>query len=124
VSVSVPAWLTAAADVTVTTIAWMPKNSEHMLVVTRTSNIYVMTQRGELVRTYSSGKTQGSARLFKVASTGYGMNIQVCLGGTFITATVSPRGEFVYGVAEDYTLYCFRADTAELLSTLKVHSKR
>jgi WD40 repeat-containing protein SMU1 len=36
---------------------------------------------------------------------------------------VSPKGEWVYGVGENNVLYCFKSQTAELHSTLEVHSK-
>jgi WD40 repeat-containing protein SMU1 len=93
----------SAAEVTVNTICWLPRGAaEQLLVCNRSATIYLTNLRGEIVRTYQSGKEKL---------------------GMFLYAIASPRGDFVYGVAEDSHVYCFRSETAELVHTVKVSEK-
>jgi WD40 repeat-containing protein SMU1 len=58
-----------------------------------------MNLKGQVLKSFSSGKRDRSE---------------------FNAMITSPRGEWLYGVAEDRTLYCFNTLSGELEQTLKI----
>jgi len=88
--------------VSVHSIMVNPKSSDQILVCDKSPNVHLMTIQGQLIKTFSSGKREG---------------------GDFVAACCSPRGDWLYCIGEDKTLYCFNLESYKLEHMMKVHDK-
>ena len=57
---------------------------------------------GQVLKSFSSGKREN---------------------GDFVAMVPSPKGEWLYGIAEDQTVYCFAMESGQLEQTIKVGQK-
>jgi len=84
------------------TIIPLPNSQDQLVVFTRSSNVFITTLQGQVIKTFSSGKTEK---------------------GDFVCGTVSPKGKWIYCVAEDENLYCFNVASGQLDSVLPVSER-
>jgi WD40 repeat-containing protein SMU1 len=99
-------------DVTVQSVFMLPKNIEHIVVCTKSSNAQIITIKGQVVKTFTTTKKDQSAG-----------GALVDKPVDIVCSNVSPRGDYLYCVGEDSTLFCFNLQTGILEGTLKAHDK-
>mmetsp|Transcript_5015 Transcript_5015/g.8741 ORF Transcript_5015/g.8741 Transcript_5015/m.8741 type:complete len:514 (-) Transcript_5015:429-1970(-) len=97
-----PPQTASGAEAAVQTVQLHPLNPEHVIVCNRSPVVYIMTMQGLVHKSFQSGKREG---------------------GDFVAACSSPRGEFVYCIGEDNTLYCFGSTSGKLEHVMTVHEK-
>jgi WD40 repeat-containing protein SMU1 len=77
-------------------------HGEMFFVCTSSNHMMLMNLTGQVVKSFSSGKREK---------------------GDFVQMITSPKGEYLYGIGEDQTLYSFSVATGELEGALKLAEK-
>ncbi|KAG2183778.1 hypothetical protein INT43_006789 [Umbelopsis isabellina] len=88
-----------ASGQTVNSVTIMPNNSDNILVCSKTSTLYLINMRGQILKSFTHEKKGGA---------------------DFVSASVSPHGDFAYAVAEDSTLYAFNTSNEALINEFKL----
>jgi hypothetical protein len=91
-----------AGGQTVNNVIVVPNNPDQILVCSKTSMLYLLNIRGQMLKSFTHDKKSGA---------------------DFISAAISPHGDFVYAVAEDSVMYAFNISNGALVSELKVRKK-
>jgi WD40 repeat-containing protein SMU1 len=102
-----PPQATSSAEAAVNCAVPNPQNLDQLLVCTRSTTVYVMTLQGQVVRSYTAAKEGTSA----------------AQGAAYVACATSPRGEFVYCLAEDGALHCFGTASGRLEHAMGVADK-
>lgn len=89
----------ASREASVHTLQLLPSNPDHVLVTVKSSQAFIMTVQGQLIRAFSSGKQQG---------------------GDFLCSTLSPQGKWLHCVGEDGVLYTFDIQSGQLENVLQI----
>ena len=77
----------------------MPNNPDHVMIVVKSSHVFIVSIQGKLIRSFYGGRH---------------------MGGEFLCATVSPRGKWIYCIGEDSIMYMFDATTGQLENFLRI----
>lgn len=95
----------AADEASVVSVHPYPKNTDYFVVCNRSPVMYLMTQKGQVVKSFAV-EAQDAAE-----------------PPDFVAACVSTRGEYLYGLASDSHLYAFQMETCRLEERVKVSEK-
>ena len=80
----------------------VPKTSDEFVVCNRSNTIYIVDLQGQVLNSFTSSKRKG---------------------GDFLHCLLSPKGEWLYGVAEDRNLYCSSTESNQLENLIEAHNR-
>lgn len=83
----------AADEAAVMSVHLFPKNIDYFMVCNKSRSIYLMTQEGQVLKSFDVDKDSDVE---------------------FVAACVSPRGDYVYGLGSDKKLYGFQTEQRRL----------
>jgi len=89
-----------ANAVAVLNVVRIPRQMDRFLIVTKDKTVRMMTKEGQLIQSYNVPAT-----------------------GDVVAACMSPKGRYVFVVADDQVLYCFTSEQASLEHFVKLHEK-
>jgi WD40 repeat-containing protein SMU1 len=108
-----PTSASGVLETTIQSVVINPKNIEEIFVCARSPTLYLMNLKGKVLR-----KREGLVVIEKVVKT-----FKVESLHAFVCCTVSPKGDFLYAVTEDYFLHCFSMKDGKEVHMLKVIMK-
>lgn len=93
---------TSSGEVAVHAVFPSPQNPEHLVVCNHGPTAFIMTLQGQVIKSFAAKKDSGI---------------------DFLACTTSPRGEFLYCLAENGMLLCFNTASTRLEHSLQVAEK-
>ncbi|EGD74849.1 WD40 repeat-containing protein SMU1 [Salpingoeca rosetta] len=87
---------------TVNSAQLVPHQPETLIVCNRSNTLYMVNFKGQVLRSMTNKQKKS---------------------GDFVSCLVSPRGNFVYALAEDGQLHAFVQETGDLRLTTKAHAR-
>jgi len=99
-------------EIAVQSIFILPKNTEQVVVCTRSPVVHIMTLKGQIVKSFTATKKDTVA---SGAAVDKPVDIMCCC--------LSPRGNYLYCATEDSNIYCFDTQTGNIESIFKGHDK-
>jgi len=89
-------------EIIIQSLQILPKSNDHLVVCNKSNTVYIMNLDGQVLKNFSNGKRKE---------------------GDFIGCKTSPKGEWVYCIAEDKTLYCFSVESGKLEHMIPAHER-
>lgn len=95
----------SAAEITINTMQMVPQEDDLFLVSNRSGQVYIMSFKGKVMKTLARTGKEGKA------------------GGDFVTAIISPRGEYVFAATDDHRIVCFNVESGEVANSFPAHER-
>eukprot|EP00042_Codosiga_hollandica_P048575 m.546790 g.546790 ORF g.546790 m.546790 type:complete len:513 (+) comp57692_c0_seq1:20-1558(+) len=91
----------SSEGVAINSVQLIPKVGDQFVVSARSNTVHIMNIKGQIIKSFTSGKRTE---------------------GDFLACKISPRGQWIYCLCEDKSLYCFNMTSGSLEQTLSVHT--